>query len=292
MKFKELNKVSSTPPQGNVIVSSDQIAPGVILTSDINNSEFNVANRLVKLNASADVPLAQIPTPLTGKDADTVDGSHAGNEANKVPILDSEAFLGALHHYPIAERYSNHLGAVDNFTEVVTNGNGATAEDATNHEVDLEGGITVVGYGLFQTKKTWTLSAKPIVVNFIVNNLVEGTGSNKSYAGLRANFTDSSNVVAGCGFLIDTNGDHFSYCASGTTWNYNSITVANGDLLTLVATSSSVRFYKNGVFQAERVAPYIPAGTLHAGAGSLSYAPGCTVTNSISLDLIEIIRYM
>lgn len=283
------------PPQGSGvshITSSDQIDPGVILTSDIAAAEFNVANKLVKLDGSADVPLDQIPTPLTGKDADTVDGSHAGNEASKIPILNSEAFLEALYHYPIAERYSNHLGAVDNFTEVNTLGNGTTTEDAANHEVDLTGGITIVGHGLFQTKETWTLSAKPIIVNFIVNNIVEGTGSNKAYAGLRANFTNSSNVTAGCGFLVDTSGDTFSYCASGGVWNNNAIVVANGDLLTLVATNSSVRFYKNGVFQAERVAPYIPAGALHAGAGSLTYGVGSTVTGSISLDLLEVTRYM
>lgn len=37
---------------------------------------INAANGFVKLNASADVPLAQIPDTLTGKDADTLDGSH------------------------------------------------------------------------------------------------------------------------------------------------------------------------------------------------------------------------
>jgi hypothetical protein len=287
--------MGSYPPQGSgltKITLSDQIDPGVILTSDINGSEFNVTNKLLKLDGSADVPLLQIPDTLTGKDADTLDGSHAGNEASKIPILDSEAFLGALNHYPMAERYSNHLGAVDNFTEVATNGNGTATEDAANHEIDLEGGITVQGYGLFQTKKTWTLSAKPIIVNFIVNNIVAGVGSNKSYAGLRSNFTNSSNVVAGCGFMVDTDGDVFFYCASGSVWNNNSITVNNGDLLTLVATSSSIRFYKNGVFQAERVAPYIPGSALHAGAGSLTYAIGSTTSGGISLDLLEITRYM
>ncbi len=37
----------------------------------------NAANNVLKLDASGLVPLANIPTPLTGKDADTVDGSHA-----------------------------------------------------------------------------------------------------------------------------------------------------------------------------------------------------------------------
>lgn len=43
---------------------------------------INAANGLVKLNASGDVPLAQIPDVLTGKDADKWDGIDLGDTIN------------------------------------------------------------------------------------------------------------------------------------------------------------------------------------------------------------------
>jgi hypothetical protein len=42
-------------------------------------TEKNVANGYAGLDANALIALAQIPTPLTGKDADTVDGRHLPN---------------------------------------------------------------------------------------------------------------------------------------------------------------------------------------------------------------------
>ncbi|RLI71079.1 hypothetical protein DRO97_10215 [Archaeoglobales archaeon] len=54
-----------------------------ILVGDIKSTEFNAANKLLKLDANALIPLTHIPTPLTGKDADTVDGYH-GADLEKV----------------------------------------------------------------------------------------------------------------------------------------------------------------------------------------------------------------
>ncbi|WP_025727700.1 tail fiber protein [Heyndrickxia ginsengihumi] len=48
----------------------------------------NSAGNALKLDGNALVPLANIPSTLTGKDADTVDGSHAGTGANNVLKLD------------------------------------------------------------------------------------------------------------------------------------------------------------------------------------------------------------
>lgn len=49
----------------------------------------NTANNVPVLDASALLPLAQIPATLTGKSADQVDGYHAGTGASQVLVLDS-----------------------------------------------------------------------------------------------------------------------------------------------------------------------------------------------------------
>ena len=53
----------------------------------------NTANGVAPLDASGLVPLANIPATLTGKDADTVDGAHAGTAANNVLKLDASALV-------------------------------------------------------------------------------------------------------------------------------------------------------------------------------------------------------
>lgn len=53
----------------------------------------NAAGNVLVLDGSALVPLAQVPATLTGKDADTVDGYHAGNTAGKLLVLDGSALV-------------------------------------------------------------------------------------------------------------------------------------------------------------------------------------------------------
>ena len=66
---------------------------GEILVGDIKSTEFDVANKLPKLDASGLLKLVQIPDTLTGKDADSVDGKEPGTVAGKIPYLDASAFL-------------------------------------------------------------------------------------------------------------------------------------------------------------------------------------------------------
>ncbi|GAJ16867.1 unnamed protein product, partial [marine sediment metagenome] len=50
-----------------------------LLVSDIKADQLNAANKLLQLDASALVALAQIPDTLTGKSADKVDGYDASD---------------------------------------------------------------------------------------------------------------------------------------------------------------------------------------------------------------------
>lgn len=81
----------------------------------------NTANNLAVLDGSALVPLAQIPTTLTGKNADMVDGFHAGtaNTANTAAVRDAASVLWATSF--------NSSAATDNLTAtdyVYTSGDG------------------------------------------------------------------------------------------------------------------------------------------------------------------------
>ena len=241
-----------------------------------------------------------IDSRITTHEADTsthgVTGTILGTEDidvdDGVAGLDSNGLLSPSVMYPFFEEYCNHLGKVDNFTETVINGNGTAIEDAANHEMDLNGGITNTGYSIFKTKKSWTLSSKPIVMNIIVNNISIGADGAKSiYAGLRSNFTSDAYTIDGCGLFIMNDGTVQLFAANGVGWDSDVITVSNGDLLTFVATNSLVQCYKNGTFQAER-ATHIPNDPLYGGAAVIVWAGGVTVAPTISLDYMSIKRYM
>ena len=51
------------------------------------------AGKVVALDSAGKLALSLLPSTLTGKDADSVDGYHAGNAAGKVPVLDGSALL-------------------------------------------------------------------------------------------------------------------------------------------------------------------------------------------------------
>lgn len=59
----------------------------------------NAANGILKLDTSADVPLAQIPDTLTGKDADTVDTKHYSQVAIDIAaLIATHAAFASVHH--------------------------------------------------------------------------------------------------------------------------------------------------------------------------------------------------
>lgn len=224
--------------------------------------------------------------------AGTILGTEDIDVDDGVAGLDSNGFLSPSAMYACTEEYCNHLGKVDNFTETVINGNGTATEDVANHEMDLNGGITNTGYSIFKTKKSWSLSAQPIVINIIVNNISIGDDGAKSiYAGLRNNFTSDAYTIDGCGLFIMNDGTVQMFVADGLGWDSDIITVSNGDLLTFIATSALVQCYKNGTFQAER-ATHIPNDPLYGGAAVIVWGNGVTVAPTISLDYMSIKRYL
>ncbi|GAI49103.1 unnamed protein product, partial [marine sediment metagenome] len=80
---------------GADIVYAKLYLTGKLLMADLATAIKNAADGLVVLDASADVPLAQIPNTLTGKDADTLDGSElsAITSAIATAVSDHAALL-------------------------------------------------------------------------------------------------------------------------------------------------------------------------------------------------------
>ena len=188
------------------------------------------------------------------------------------------------------EEYSNHLGATDNFTETNTSGNGAASADTTNHEMDLSSGITIVGHGDFITKKTFTIGSKPLVFNAIIQNYVAGAaGHRRIRLGFSAVFdvTTPSNVA----MFYHYDGTWYAATASSDSWTNTVISaLAGDDIVTIVATSSIVVFYVNGVVVATHTTN-IPSAVLYSGAGAIVDAAGATTATSISIDMMGIKAY-
>jgi len=104
--------------RSGVIVQSVSLAQHTA-TMHVGSAARAAADGVASLDGSGDLPLAQVPDTLTGKDADTLDGSHAGNEANKIPILDGSGdldntlYAGLLKKYKIGDDILHSHNAED-----------------------------------------------------------------------------------------------------------------------------------------------------------------------------------
>jgi len=146
------------------------------------------------------------------------------------------------------EEYSNHLGTTDNFTQTITSGNGNSITNVINHSMNINGGALSYGYAGFQSKKSWTLTSSPIIINFIIQNIVFGSGNYRyGYYGLKNNFTTETpfNVV---GFWQHTNNTWWTITGNNNTYTSLTVTITNGDILTIIITNSKASFYVNGLF--------------------------------------------
>lgn len=189
------------------------------------------------------------------------------------------------------EEYNNHLGATDNFTQTGTSGNGSATVDTTNHEMDLATGIGNVGHGRFHSKSQYIPGSKPIIVNFLIQNLATGAaGIRRCFIGLKADFSAPTNTN---GIIIYYDTDTwYAYNVSGGTSTSTVISaLASGDLITIVATSSKIVFLVNGIIVATHTTN-IPAVGLYFGASvnSTTFVP--TTSFDVSIDMMSLKRYV
>jgi len=195
------------------------------------------------------------------------------------------------------EEYHNHLGATDNFMQTAYNG-GLISGNITNHKMYLNSGLTSGSYGSFYSKKTWELGTRPIIVNGIIQDIVAGDGTNNNCIfGLASSFTSigplsiiiPDNFV---GILINSGGSVTFYIMKGAPSAHShgySITVVNGDLITIVASASECHLYVNGILQeSETDTAVIPIGALYLGAYAGAFYYERTVAGEICIDFISI----
>ena len=282
--------------RSGVIVQSVALAQHTA-TMHVGSAARAAADGVASLDGSGDLPLAQVPDTLTGKDADTVDSKHASSfeeVVNKNTVdgyagLDANILLPPALLPPCLEEYVNHLGAVDNFTETAVTGNGTVNEDAANHGMELNAGITIVGSALFRSKQTWTLGTRPIVASFIYRGFAAGVGTTRAWRlGLRADLvaTGASN-----GAFFRYNGtDWVSQTTLGANSNADTQTISEGDLLTIIATSARVIFLINGVVVAD-YSTYIPTGALRWGAGVVTGPVPASAAPEFEIDFMSFKRF-
>jgi hypothetical protein len=214
------------------------------------------------------------------------------NAANGIAGLDANALLNAELYLVGLEEYSNHLGAVDNFTQTGTAGNGTATEDGANHEMDLDTGITINGHARFESKKVFTLISQPIIMNFIPQNIVVGAGGirNSSF-GLDADWTTPNHSNETKFEQVSDGTWRCAVCAVGACTFSGNIALVNGDLCTIVVTSSKVQFYVNRVLQFTSTTN-IPTASMYFGAGVQGSGGGAATARTLSVDMMSLKRYV
>lgn len=203
--------------------------------------------------------------------------------------IEREILTDELH---CVEEYTNHEGTNDFFTELPVGGNGTAVHNAADHGMDLSGGATVQGHGGYMSKKTFTMGARPAVCSFVIQDIVDGTASKfESFYGLKTDFT-SDLYLNQAAFVHNYLGQWRAISADGANDEETSISpVSAGDVLTVVATSSSVRYYVNGALVATH-GTYIPAAAMHLGGSIVAYAAGAGVARTTMVDFMSIKQYM
>lgn len=210
--------------------------------------------------------------------------------ASGIAGLDANILLSPALLPPCMEEYSNHLGAVDNFTQTGVAGTGSVNSDAANHEMDLDGGGGV-GHARFETKAAWVLGSDPTMINILIQNIVNGAGGAKtSFVGCKADFTDTS-VMNSMGFRQIDNGTWQAASGDAAAEETNAITaLANGDLVSILATSAAIRFFVNGTL-VETHTTRIPAVGVKLG-GAVDHTFGAPSPHrQMSIDMMSGRRY-
>jgi hypothetical protein len=190
------------------------------------------------------------------------------------------------------EEYSNHLGAVDNFTQTGTAGNGTANTDAANHEMDLSTGVTVTGKAYFASKRGFAAAARPIVVNMLIQNIVMGAGGNREVAtGLAENWASFSGTHHAAFYSANTGAWVCTSFDGAGVENTSISPLSNGDMVSIVLSTSSVKFLVNAALVATH-STRIPTNAVQLGALVETKAMAATTARSISVDMMSVKRFL
>lgn len=218
---------------------------------------------------------------------------HSGMKdiAGGIAGLDANVLLPLALLPACLEEYINHLGAVDNFTETAVGGAGTATPDAANHEMDLVGPSGNVGSAIMRTKSQYTFGSQILVGSFLIQNIGVSDGAGRNFEiGFSNGFATGGAAQAALVYYDGTN--WYRKNANGLPGENAIISdISSGDTITIVATSSILRFFVNGVSIAT-TATNIPTGAMNCGV-AVDRRVGAGATNlTASVDMMSLRRYL
>jgi len=205
------------------------------------------------------------------------------------PLHDEVNHIGLALAPP--ESYLNSLGNTDNFMTKVEAGGTATETVAT-HEMLLEITEPATGYAAYLTKDTYTLSARPIAISFKLSTVSLELGSQNyrtAYIGFKTDFSTRQSAEEAAFYFYA--GSEYRTCTTKGSRTDTTISKWNaGDVFTIIATSSVIIFYVNGVKVAEH-STNVPSGALYIGASVRLEVASGDKKSMIGISMIGIRRY-
>lgn len=200
----------------------------------------------------------------------------------------------------LTEEYNNHHGILDNFITGAASGAGAITEKSGYylHSIRLSTGTGAVGGAYFRSKNTWTLSSIPIIINFILDGNIDGSGNDRNaYIGLDNNIAALGNFDYNISFWQGTNNTWYTFTKGATTSTLVTISdimssSTDGKICTIIATDTKVYFLVDGVVNATHTTN-IPTGiALQFGAQVYSSSAAVSITRTLDVDSIGFFRGM
>jgi hypothetical protein len=193
------------------------------------------------------------------------------------------------------EKYSNHLGNVDNFLTTSVLGDATATEDAGAHRMMLLSGVSASARSAYSSASQFSVGAQHTIFNCVLSSISAGTGANKTaYIGFFNSLVTPGNVIA---FFQDT--DDTWHCktisqTSGGTTDTPISALATYDHLTVVISklNSFVRavFYVNGLVVAKHTTNIETIFTMNLGAFTRSSTNAGT-SRTINISYIGFEKY-
>jgi hypothetical protein len=213
------------------------------------------------------------------------------NVANGIAGLDANLLVPGQEP---AEHYENNMITTGGLTNMEVQLKNGAAHDVTydsiNLEIDLTSGNAAVGYEGVRTKPTFALGTRPMVVNYWLKNIVNGTGNIVSIYGLSSDFTAQVPADA-AGLRQSSDGTWHLWTRTGGAETLSAnLNIVSGDRIQLILTSAKVELYVNAVLVATHTTN-ISANAMYIGFAQTTITAAPTVARTISVGYYSYTRY-
>ena len=167
----------------------------------------------------------------------------------------------------VQERYTNHTMVHEAYITTSLIGSGTYMEYPYGYYNVLDTGISSFSHASVFTVDSCTLSSsKFIIMNYIMKTHTAGAGAGLvTRIGLINNITNFDNYSQCC-FVNNSGGSWYVYTSNATSLQSTSLSISNGDKLTIYATNTFVNYYVNKYLVVSHTL-YIPTLPLFSGYG-------------------------